>query len=1290
MLNSRPVRLLWHSFNWLTQLTLILSAVVAVLGAVIIITLRYWLLPGIEQFHGKITDSLTDAIGNPVTIAHIKGDWDGLHPHLIFSDVRILDKQNQPALVLPHVDAKLSWLSLIAAEVRLSSLQIDRPELLIRRDAQGKLYFGNIAASTEGSDNGMSNWLLHQSRVIIDNAIIAWVDEQRGSPPLILDQVNLRIENLFSHHRFALHAVPPVELATPLDIRGDFYGKNFDQLKQWHGQLFAQIDYTNILAWSPWLKLPAQLSSGRGALRAWLGIKDGKLNEFTADMALRDVATRLSAEVPTMNVHYLHGRAAWKTVNEGWEVSTRNLTMRLNNGLKLQPTDFYLRINPATQNQPPGGELRANQLQLESLVSLANFFPLESAQRNLLSAYAPRGRVSNLDMRWQGSPKKMLNYNIKGKFENLALQQVGNIPGFSGLSVEVQGNESGGKLNINTRDLNVNAPGIMREALFFNTLTGQAEWELEQGELAVKADNVAVANDDLAGNLYGSYRTKSGTLGLLDLTINLTRGNIQRAARYTPLIALDRSENDWLNDSLLAGHTEDFRLRIKGNLSDFPLKEKSNALLEVSAHAREAAVKFDKNWPGIENISGQFIIHNNRMEVISPSATILDARIHNLSITLPDMNLADLPMEIKGEAEAANNTFLQYIQLSPVRGYINGFTDDMSASAEGHLELFTRIPLRGDNPVRVAGKLRVSNSDLNLGVGTPWLRKTQGELSFTESTMEAHNVTSEILGGMANLSVHTAEGGVVVADARGRINFDALRKTETHPLLHYLRGGSTWEANIRIANKSAQLTLNSSLQGISSSLPAPFTKKAIEVWPLLIEKKITADKQDLIAVQLGKLFNANLIRGKVDGKDTIKSGTINFGGQTQTRESVLDPNGIWLTGKLAKLSMQGWGEINKGDGPAFPIAGAKLQIDRLSGYGIHIDDLRLYAAKHINGYSAKLSSPQANGEVIWEPHGFSNSDKITARMHNLYWNSETAPEPRIAARDEQDIPKPHPHELPALELAVEDFKFNDKQVGRVELVGHPDRMDWYLRRLNITNPDGSLTGDGYWRDSVDSTQTQLNLLLKISNAGKILTRSGYPNTVRNGSGTLSANLSWDGQPDDFSYNTLAGSLKLDTGKGQFLKMEPGIGKLLGILSLQALPKRIALDFTDVFSDGFEFDNINGNATIKHGLMETQDLHIDGSSAKVTMQGQVNLINETQELRVVVMPTLGSSVSMLSAFAAGPMVGIGTLIVSKILGSPLDKLMSFEYNISGTWSDPNVVKLGQKPVTSPAISTDKSN
>jgi len=382
---------------------------------------------------------------------------------------------------------------------------------------------------------------------------------------------------------------------------------------------------------------------------------------------------------------------------------------------------------------------------------------------------------------------------------------------------------------------------------------------------------------------------------------------------------------------------------------------------------------------------------------------------------------------------------------------------------------------------------------------------------------------------------------------------------------------------------------------------------ANEIWPLHIEKKNIAAGQDVITAQLGKLLSARLISVEENGVSAIKRGVVNFGGQDaigipgKRGASTESRNGLWLTGNLPALSLQGWGALAGGAGQSLPIAGANLHIGKLTGFGTSFNDLQINAAKRGDGLAAQLSSTPLNGEVVWQPQGYNGAGKVTAHLRNLYWSGEEPANPQPPAV------KPvaavaQPRQLPAVEITIEDLLFKDKNIGRFELVGFPEGNDWRLRRLRITNPDGNMTGDGLWRSEQTSMQTRVNLLLEISNAGKILARSGYPNTVKNGSGKLIVSLNWDGQPDEFNYATLDGALKLDTGKGQFLKMDPGFGKLLGILSLQALPKRITLDFTDVFSSGFEFDNINGNATIKRGIMQTQDLHIDGSSAKVTMKG----------------------------------------------------------------------------------------
>ncbi len=1278
MLRYLPTRLLWHSFNTLTRWFIAASGGIALLLLLLILILRFLLLPNIELQHERIAASLAVAIGSPVTIGRIEGDWLWLQPRLSLVDVHILNEQRQSALVLPRIEGILSWSTLFAAELRLASLEIDRPELLVLRDATGKVFIGGVMFSRQGEDNDLSDWLLHQSRMVVKDALIVWIDQQRDAQPLVLQRVNLRIENLFSHHRFALRAEPSAALASPLDLRGDFYGASFDDLSDWHGQLYTQLEHTEVQAWRPWLTFPEAFSKGGGAVRAWISIEKGKISGVIADLRLSEVATRLASDLPEMKLQDLKGRASWKIIPGGMEVYTKGLTLHLQNGLMLQPADFYFRS--ALSKQLSSNEIRANLLQLESLAGLANFLPLPPDLRAKLNVYAPKGRVTDLDVQWQEKAQQsaelnILNYKIKGKFENMALRQVGSLPGISGLSVVVDGNELAGTLKIDSRRLGVDAPGVMREALFFATVSGQANWMKKNDELLVTVENVAVANEDLAGNLHGSYQTKTGTLGLLDLSVSLTRGDIRRAARYTPLIAVGKESSDWLQDALLAGHTEDFYLRINGNLSDFPLDSREKALFEIGGHARDVVLEYDKSWPRIEHISGELLIHGNKLQVKAPEGTLLGAKLKNVLVTLPDMMSADLPLDIKGEALGTSSSFLKFIQKSPVRGYIDGFTDDMSASGNGHLDLSLHIPLLGEKPVIVNGLLRVQDNDIDLGEGAPMLRKTRGELAFTESGLEANGVSAEILGGAASINVKTAAGGAIHAVVKGRSNLEVLKKLNPHPLLNYLNGSTTWDADISVTKKATQISINSNLQGLGSNLPQPLTKRAVDAMPLRFEKKIIDDEQDVLKMQLGKLFSARLARHNEKGERVIKRGAIYFGADNTWPETSLSAapeamrkSGIRVSGSLPELSLEGWSELLNGTGGGdIPFASAELLIAKVRGYGAHFDNLHIDASRLGNGLVMQLSSSALNGELDWQPKG---EGKLTAKLQNLYWNTEA-----VTSKSLPPVKPATPGSLPALQISIENFQLEGKSIGRVEMVGHPDAGDWRLRRLNIVNPDGTLTGDGLWRGA----QTQLNLLLQISDAGKVLARSGYPNTVKGGSGKLSANLSWAGGPGEFGYAGLDGSLKLDTSKGQFLKMDPGIGKLLGILSLQALPKRITLDFTDVFSEGFQFDNINGNASIKKGLIDTQDFHIDGSAAKVTMKGNIDLNGETQNLRVRILPTLGDSVSLLGAFAAGPLAGIGTLLINKVLGNPLDKLASFEYNVSGTWSDPKVVKLGATSV-----------
>ncbi len=227
------------------------------------------------------------------------------------------------------------------------------------------------------------------------------------------------------------------------------------------------------------------------------------------------------------------------------------------------------------------------------------------------------------------------------------------------------------------------------------------------------------------------------------------------------------------------------------------------------------------------------------------------------------------------------------------------------------------------------------------------------------------------------------------------------------------------------------------------------------------------------------------------------------------------------------------------------------------------------------------------------------------------------------------------------------------------------------------NPDASLTGQGQWAmlPSVKGqrrSRTALEVVLELNNGGALLTRSGFPNVVRDTAGKITGKLNWPGSPLEFSGSVLNGDLALDLRSGRFLKAEPGIARLIGVLNLQSLPSRIKLDFRDVFSEGFTYDQIRGDLTFANGLASTQNLRIIGVQASVLLEGSADINRETQDLRVLVLPEVNAGLASLGyAALVNPAVGLGAFIAQFILRNPLRELLSYEYRVTGTWTDPVV-------------------
>lgn len=1238
--------------------------------ALIYLLLRFLVLPHIADYRGEVERRLSAVLGLPVSIARLEAGWEGLRPRLEVGQLRILDRAGRPALGLDHVEAVVGWTSLLALEPRFHRLELEAPRLDVRRDAQGQFFVAGLAVSPSGEDSRIGDWLLAQYRIVVRHAQLNWVDEKRQAPLLALSNVNLDLRQAFGRHRFGLTAEAPREMASRLDIRGDLHGHHLNRPVGWRGQVYANLDYTDLAIWRTWLDYPLELPRGRGALRFWLDLEEGRPLGLTADISLADVKTRLKPELPMLELERLQGRVAARRLAEGFELRTQGLTLHTSAGIDLPATDLHLRW------QAREGEFAVNDLSLGVLERLADYLPLPPRLRASLAAYSPRGQFHGVQLDWHGRHQAFEHFRVKGRVAGLALGAQGEMPGLEGISGSIEGDEQGGRFELASRDGAVLLPAIFAEARIpLETLAARGAWRAAGANTEIQLRQVSLRNRDAEGEVSGSYLYQPGQLGSIDLDARFSRAEGTAVWRYMPRV-VSADVAAWLKEAIRGGQASDMTLKLKGDLAQFPFP-RGEGIFRIQGNFRGGSLKYAPDWPQIDDIAGRLLFDGVRMSVEASQGRSVGALLGPVKAEIADLSAPQELLTIGGRAGGPTAAFFKFIESSPVGEWIDHATDGMTATGSGELDLSLRLPLRDLANSEVTGGYRFDANRLRPDPGLPALEEVRGRVEFTQRGVSARGVRARVLGGPATIDIATESEGRVAVDARGEISAAQLRQQFAgQPLFDHLSGGTRWNGTVRVKGRGAELRLASDLKGLTSSLPDPFNKPATETRPLVFERKQLpgAQNRDSLELSLGKVASLQLQRRVDSGRTTVERGLLRIG-ESAAR---LPEQGTLLAIGLPRLDLDFWRALaatskqepagGEGDlAASLNLGSADLRVDELVAFDRVVHGLRLTAQRRAGQWNAELKSGEMQGRLEWRDGGVG---RLSGRLTQFSLPAARARAETADADKLSDTLK----ELPDLDLTFERFLHHGRDLGEVRINAENKGGDWHAS-VALSSDDGSLNGQGLWRASAGRPTTRFDFKLKAKSVEKLLNRIGYPDAVRRGSATLEGNLSWNGPPVVIDYSSLAGSLKVNAKDGQFNKLEPGAGRLLGILSLQSLPRRITLDFRDVFSEGFAFDAIEGQASVSQGVMETKDLEIRGPAARVAMQGRVDLAKETQNLRVRVQPALGETITT-GVLLANPATGAAYWLANKLFGGPLDKVFAFEYAVTGSWSDPKVDKVGE--------------
>lgn len=1331
------VRWLWWAF-WAGVLLLLLSWAF----------LFFYLAPHIDQYQGQLERMASLKLGRTLRIDSVRASRDAL-PQLDIRGLRVYDQQGRVALALPQVQVQLTPLSLL--RLRAERVVVLTPDLVLRRDAQGRIFVGGLdwGQGESGDTDAFVDGFFSLAQFEVRGGNMLWIDEKRQAPALALHDVQIGVRNAWGRHQFYVAATPPPawgeRLSVQADLRGAWLDRQPGAWRTWQGVIYADLPMANAAHLGQYLDGQLQLLRGAGALRSWAEFDRGEIRSVALDVALARVALRLQPDLPELDLQDLQGCLLLARQQHALQVLLKDGQFTTADGQQWPAGQLQLELQ-GDWAQPQAGQLRAEHLSLPILAKIAESLPMATRLRHHLQQLAPQGDIAQLQLAWQGDISAPKNYRAQGQITGLALaaqaekqvseplnfiapqagfsgQTPDNIlksiasiptigqPGLAGVNIQFDVQQDGGKASLSLQNGWLEFPGVFQEPRIpVDKLSADAHWQFKGEAIAVQLDKVQFANADVQGSAQARWHTSAGQgdarfPGVLDLQGQFDHAQAGRVWRYLPL-TVNQDARNYVQQAVQGGVGSRGEFQVRGNLLDIPSKDPKISTFRIAAHLDQGYYQFAPTalasagslpWPALKDLQGELVFDGYSMRVSKAQGLLGQVRIPEVQAELADWD--ELRVNLHGKVQDDLGRMLDTMRGSGLGALLGQSLGQAQGSGTAQLDLHLDLPIQQLAQSKASGQLKLEGNQLRWLPSLPPIEALHGVVRFDENGLVLQDIQGRILGGALQ-----AQGGMGALAGRkdaglhlqlqGQLNSQGLRAQTGLPeawtaLGQHLQGSSPYRLQIDAQPSSVALTLDSSLQGMAVHLPSPLAKDAASTQALHINwksadagkgaaptQRLQANWGQAVAAQYEVQAPSGAVPPVVRGLLALGSLPANArlpdaGVQLLVQADVLDA-GDWYARLANVLDSSAKMASTQSVLKAYLPQRVALRVGRLQ-----LGDRALHSVQAqversgSDGWKISGQAQELAGQMEYHNGAAGQSDNLRARLQRLDWT-----EAQAAQMNEGLLHAPS--SMPALDVLVEDFRLRGKALGRLEINANnygaatDANREWRLNKLAISSPEAQFSSTGAWL--AGQNRTVLNFNWALQDAGKLLDRFGQKEVLAKGKGNIEGQISWQGAitaPDTPSMN---GKLQVHVQDGRFLKADPGAAKLLGVLNLQALPRRLNLDFRDVFAQGFAFDFVRGDMQIQKGLASTNNLQIKGVNAAVLMEGVADLKEETQDLHVVVVPEINAGTAALVATAINPAVGLGAFVAQWLLGKPVAKAATQHLRITGSWTDPKVEKI----------------
>lgn len=1283
------------------------------------------LMARVPAYRAQMQAWISERARMDIEFSELRAGWRGYGPELVFTNAVVRSSDGQRVLARAEqggVGFDL-WQALRTGRLAAARFSLRGTELKAQRRVDGRFEVVGQADWPEfNSDASFKLDSLPVGQLSISDVRLSFRDLKTGRGPWVVDKVALIVKR--SERVFDMQGQATLPAALGTDLRFSAHGEgDLNQVAQLRWRAQASSKELNLAGWKQvvpedWPKNWIAPTQGRGSFELTSAWQGAQLRQIGGRVDFVDVLMQppqWSMPLPQADPLQFRdddGQAAASAQSAAADVRTATATAS-DAGLRYSKVELAFnstvseqgwltrmdRLQLARDTTPwPSGSASVllkfteasgvkfvSRLQVSAqTVVLDNLWPLlaylpESAANARLRALNVSGRLSNLALHYERAAQDSApRYGMRVDFAQLGVSPVARAPGINGLSGALVANGARGELRLDSHDVEFSVPRIFRTPLPLDRVTGRINWTRTAQTIEVRSEDMALDNADGKARAKFTLQIPHDGSPVIDMQASGTQLNAAAAPRYMPAGIMHRRTLAWLDAAFPAGTVTEAHATLKGPLRQFPFRG-AEGLFLINAQIDGLTLNYQDGWLPATGLKINAEFRNAGLSAVATAGDVNGLTLERAEGHIKDYR--DAEINITARTSGSLDNAVRFVQQSPVGPAIGGLFQRLTAQGEMQGNASMYLPLTDFAKRRVDIGVSLQNATVRLADVPQQAERVNGTLRILNDGVVAADLRGEFL--QNAFAVTTESAG------RGRYNVVANGIAQAQPLAQFLKlptwvrvdGAMAYRYTMpgyaqRDAGGARHLySVDSDLRGLSIELPEPVGKPANAVRALRIDADLLGEDMQLRGA-MGGLRALVRLQSSKDNWRFDRAGL-----RADNVAAALPAHaGLRVEGRLETFALDDWLKLGNSDsGVANKTAqgtrvqevlrGANVNIGRLRIYGFELPEVRGVLQATDDGWRIDAAGAQAAGQVL-VPYEFGSAKPLTLNMDVLKLTPVAAVDKNKSGNGDGLDPR----ELPSLNADIRQFHYGEHSFGHLQLSGARTAQGLQVSRLQISGPSFNGTGSGSWLHSTGGQQSTLALTLESSDVRATMQQFNYADFVAAKRGKLIANLRWPGGVDENLLSRASGTMELQVDEGQLLNVQPGAGRVLGLLSVAALPRRLGLDFRDVTDQGLAFDAIHADFTVQNGDARTENLLLRGPTAEIGIAGRIGLGARDYDQTAVVTGDVGAALPVAGVMAGGPVVGAALLLFTQIFKEPLKGVARAYYHIGGTWDDPQIDRI----------------